>query len=155
MARTKTRAERIAELKEKILQCMVDGLDTTPAIAAKLRWKRSGISTCLEGLEKAGKVHHIRIGNTGKGGYVNRWFLGQRPEGAVVKPEPRRGDRAVIRLTSTYPVVGIRDPLVAALFGAPVFALQAPNQSAPRCTACGIEQGAGHAANCLVALVAA
>jgi hypothetical protein len=48
-----------------------------------------------------------------------------------------------------------RDPLIAAFFGAPATERRAPANNSPRCTVCGIEQGAGHQAGCIVAMVAA
>lgn len=154
MARTQSGQKSAARTAARIKKCIAEGCELSVEIAQRMNVARETVDTCLRKLEISGDVHRICITPEGGKRYNNFWRLGPGVEDSETHCV-RRGDRAIIRLVSTYPVVGVRDPLVAALFGAPGIKLQAPKQSAPRCTACGIEQGAGHAVNCIVQLVAA
>ncbi|MBD8632768.1 hypothetical protein IFT74_15495 [Oxalobacteraceae sp. CFBP 8755] len=149
------------ELRNAILDCIGAGLHRTAEIAQHLNVKSDQISTRLDYLRTLGLIHAARIDDSKRGGFVNDWQLGPGPgDHASYDPKdlPRRraatDDRRVI-LSTTYPLVDRRDPLVTALFGAPVVERRAQQQSAPCCTRCHMEQGAGHQAGCIVAMVAA
>ena len=148
------------ELRNAILDCISAGLHRTAEIAQHLNLKSDQISTRLDYLRQLGLIHASRIDNEKRGGFVNDWQLGPGPENQAsysAKDLPRRratDERRVI-LSSAYPAIDRRDPLVTALFGAPVVERRAPQQSAPVCTVCHMEQGAGHQAGCIVAMVAA
>lgn len=150
-----------AELRNAILDCIGAGMHRTAEIAAHLHMASSHISTRLDYLRTQGLIHAARIDDSKRGGFVNDWQLGPGPENQASydqKDLPRRraatDDRRVI-LSTTYPLVNRRDPLVTALFGAPVIERRAQQKSAPCCTRCHMEQGAGHQAGCIVAMVAA
>jgi cytochrome c553 len=105
-------------------------------------------------------IHATRIDDGKRGGFVNNWQMGPGPEnqasyGAKDLPRRRATDERRVILSSAYPAIDRRDPLVAALFGAPVAERRAQQQSAPCCTRCHMEQGTGHQAGCIVAMVAA
>lgn len=149
-----------AELRNAILDCIGAGMHRTAEIAAHLHMASSHISTRLDYLRTQGLIHAARIDDVKRGGFVNEWQLGPGPGNQASydpKDLPRRratDDRRVI-LSTTYPLVDRRDPLVAALFGAPMAERRAQQQSAPCCTRCHMEQGTGHQAGCIVAMVAA
>jgi hypothetical protein len=149
-----------AELRNAILDCIGAGMHRTAEIAAHLHMASSHISTRLDYLRTQGLIHAARIDDSKRGGFVNDWQLGPGPGNQAsydAKDLPRRratDDRRVI-LSATYPLVDRRDPLVAALFGAPVVERRALQQSAPCCTRCHMEQGTGHQASCYVPMVAA
>jgi hypothetical protein len=148
------------ELRNAILDCIEAGMHRTAEIAAHLNLKSDQVSTRLDYLRQLGVIHASRIDEVKRGGFVNNWQLGPGPENQAsynAKDLPRRratDERRVI-LSSAYPTIDRRDPLVTALFGAPVAERRAQQQSAPCCTRCHMEQGAGHQAGCIVAMVAA
>ena len=149
------------ELRNAILDCIGAGLHRTTEIAQHLNVKSDQVSTRLDYLRTLGLIHAGRVDDARRGGFVNHWKLGPGPaDQSSYDPKdlPRRraatDDRRVI-LSSVYPAIERRDPLVTALFGAPVAERRAQQQSAPCCTRCHMEQGAGHQAGCIVAMVAA
>ncbi|MBD8654146.1 hypothetical protein IFT68_00715 [Oxalobacteraceae sp. CFBP 13730] len=148
------------ELRNAILDCIDAGLHRTAEIAQHLNLKSDQVSTRLDYLRQLGVIHATRIDDDKRGGFVNNWQMGPRPEsqasyGAKDLPRRRATDERRIILSSAYPAIDRRDPLVTALFGAPVAEPRAPQQSAPVCTVCRMEQGTGHQADCIVAMVAA
>jgi hypothetical protein len=148
------------ELRNAILDCIGAGLHRTAEIAKHLNVKSDQVSTRLDYLRTLGLIHAGRVDDSKRGGFVNNWQLGPGPGDQAsydAKDLPRRratDERRVI-LSSAYPAIDRRDPLVTALFGAPVAERRAQQQSAPCCTRCHMEQGAGHQAGCIVAMVAA
>jgi len=148
------------ELRSAILDCIEAGMHRTAEIAAHLNLKSDQVSTRLDYLRQLGVIHATRIDNNKRGGFVNDWQMGPGPEnqasyGAKDLPRRRATDERRVILSSAYPAIDRRDPLVAALFGAPVAERRAPQQSPPCCARCHMEQGAGHQAGCIVAMVAA
>ena len=148
------------ELRNAILDCIEAGMHRTAEIAAHLNLKSDQVSTRLDYLRQLGLIHATRIDDDKRGGFVNNWQMGQGPEnqasyGAKDLPRRRATDERRVILSSVYPAIDRRDPLVTALFGAPVAERRAQQQSAPCCTRCHMEQGAGHQAGCVVAMVAA
>lgn len=131
------------DLGDKIIKCIESGIHLVMAIAIALQRSRPAVDNHLRRLEAEGIVHHIKSRKPGAG-YINYWMLG---------PGEMRVDAIEVRtIVLTKAQAGqikmSRDPLVAALFGA-------PKQSPHRCTACGVEQGEQHQRGCIVALVAA
>lgn len=150
-----------AELRAAILQCIDDGFTLTAQISEHLNVASDRISTRLDYLRQLGVIHGVRIAAT-KGGFVNEWRMGPALDeygqpGHVHQGGGRSKNDGLphVVFSTTYPKVDRRDPLVAALFGAPVAEHRAPQQSAPVCTVCRMEQGTGHQADCIVAMVAA
>lgn len=113
------------ELRNAILDCIGAGLHRTAEIAQHLNLKSDQISTRLDYLRQLGVIHASRIDDAKRGGFVNNWQLGPGPENQAsynAKDLPRRratDERRVI-LSSAYPAIDRRDPLVTALFGSPV-----------------------------------
>jgi len=125
------------ELRNAILDCIGAGLHRTAEIAKHLNVKSDQVSTRLDYLRTLGLIHAGRVDDSKRGGFVNHWELGEGPgDQASYAPKdlPRRraatDDRRVI-LSTTYPPVDRRDPLVAALFGAPVVGRRAANPAGP------------------------
>lgn len=147
-----TNIERLIEVRARILACIQAGIELASEISEKSGVGTHTVTNNLIVLEREGVIHRERVKVAGPTGFYNRWKLGNAPESAA-NSRAWRGDEPRRILSKEYPVNHARDPLVAALFGAPQF--QAPKQSAPVCTACGVEQGAGHNRGCIVALVAA
>lgn len=143
-----------AELRAAILECVRDGFTLTAQISTRLNVESEKISTRLDYLRQLGVVHGVRIPSP-KGGTVNEWHLGPALDeygqpGRVHEGGSRSKKDGLphVVISTTYPTVGRRDSLVAAFHGA-------PKQSAPVCTVCLMEQGAGHQSGCIVAMVAA
>jgi hypothetical protein len=150
-----------AELRAAILQCIRDGFTLTAQISERLAVTSDKVSTRLDYLRTLGVIHGVRVSSP-KGGFVNEWHMGPALDeygqpGHVHKGGSRAQKDGLphVVVSTTYPLVDRRDPLVAALFGAPVVERRALQQSAPCCTRCHMEQGAGYQAGCIVAMVAA
>jgi len=146
-------------LREAILDCIRAGFQRTAQISERLNQSSRRISTRLNYMQSLGLIHGVRAIDEVKGGSINIWCLGPalNKYGQPAHVPIARGciTRRRVILASTYPLVDRRDPLVTALFGAPVVERRALQQSAPCCTRCHMEQGAGHQAGCIVAMVAA
>jgi hypothetical protein len=144
------RDKYVANIRSKILACMKRGTSLVKEMAAHTGLSASLITSHLMSLEQAGQVHREHGKKTGLGYYCIAWKIGPStgPLPPRKKDHGRSCDKPNIVVLKDYPTVGKRDPLVAALFGA-------PKQSAPVCTACKVEQGKGHLSGCVVALVAA
>ena len=141
------------DLRQAILNCIIAGLQRTDEISARLNVSPKTISQRLNYMKDLALIHGVRAGA------ANIWRLGPALDeygqpGHVPQARNCITRRKVI-LSTTYPAVGRRDSLVAALFGGAVADRRAPQQSAPRCTRCHMEQGTGHQAGCIVAMVAA
>jgi hypothetical protein len=150
-----------AELRAAILECISSGLTLTAQISEHLDVASDKISTRLDYLRQLGVIHGVRVSSP-KGGFVNEWHMGPAlDEYGQPRQVHQGGGRAKndglphVVVSTTYPLVDRRDPLVTALFGAPVVERRAQQQSAPCCTRCHMEQGAGHQAGCIVAMMAA
>jgi len=130
---------RGAAMRALILDCLRDGLERTSEICARLSVEYPAVSTRLNYLRKLGVVTSEPGPNNPTGGKVLLWKLVQMPEPAapeapaatcdgipifVPRPSPktrrhRRFDERVVINAKASPVGIERDPLVAALFGAP------------------------------------
>lgn len=113
------------ELRNAILDCIEAGMHRTAEIAQHLNLKSDQVSTRLDYLRQLGVIHATRIDDGKRGGFVNNWQMGQGPEnqasyGAKDLPRRRATDERRVILSSAYPSIDRRDPLVTALFGAPV-----------------------------------
>lgn len=120
------------ELRNAILDCIEAGMHRTAEIAAHLNLKSDQVSTRLDYLRQLGVIHATRIDDGKRGGFVNNWQMGQGPEnqasyGAKDLPRRRATDERRVILSSAYPAIDRRDPLVTALFGAAVAERRAVN----------------------------
>lgn len=144
---------RLAEVRDKILDCIREGHFLAAEITSRSGLPVHSVTNNLIALEREGLIHRERVETAGQNGYYNLWTLGASDEPVRTRNTNKgkgwnyAGERKVTILKE-YPANPVRDPLVAALFGA-------PKQSAPVCTACKVEQGKGHLSGCVVALVAA
>ncbi len=154
-----TRKHGKVDLRPAILACIAAGLQRTDEISAHLNETSQRIATRLAYFRSLGLIHSVRAPDEKKGGSINIWRLGP-PLGEYGQPgRAPQGRNCITRvkviLSTTYPLVDRRDPLVAALFGEPRVGDLFVERRAPRCTRCHMEQGAGHQAGCIVAMVAA
>jgi len=133
-----------SRLPKSLLEYLALGPRTTDELCAHFGYSASAIRYRLNCLEDDNLVHHQKLTYTEARGTYYVWYVGAPPR-EVPLPHPPNKAPMVIR----------RDPLVAAFFGAPVVERRAPANNSPRCTVCGIEQGVGHQAGCIVAMVAA
>lgn len=132
------------DIDAELIACIKFGLRVVPDMQAELKLSRGTVDAHLRGLEDAGQVHRVKVRNM-KGGYINHWLLGSG-EDAV---DPIETPNIILTpANAIIPVIGRRDPLVAAIHGP-------ARRYAALCTACGVEQGTQHARGCIVALVAA
>lgn len=147
------------DLRQAILNSIEAGRQRTDEISAHLGVSPKIISQRLNYMKELALIHGVRSIDEKKGGSINIWRLGPPLDEYGQPGHVPQGRNCITRrkviLSTTYPLVERRDPLVAALFGAPVLERRAPQQSAPCCTRCHMEQGAGHQAGCIVAMVAA
>jgi len=133
-----------SRLPKALLEYLALGPATTDELCAHTGYSSSAIRYRMNGLEEAGLAHHFKFTYTMARGTYFVWHLGPRSEGAAAN------STALPYPPNKIPLVIRRDPLVAAFFGP-----AAPRQSAPCCTRCHMEQGGGHQAGCIVAMVAA
>jgi len=113
------------KLRVLILKCIAQGLHTSEAISGRLSVKTKLVSSRLNYLASLGIVHGERVARAG-GGSMRVWNLGPGVDkfgqtGYVHEPRVRGKngfDRRVI-VSKSYPAIDQRDPLVAALLGAP------------------------------------
>jgi hypothetical protein len=124
------------ELRNAILDCIEAGMHRTAEIAAHLNLKSDQVSTRLDYLRQLGVIHATRIDDDKRGGFVNNWQMGPGPEnqasyGAKDLPRRRATDERRVILSSAYPAIDRRDPLVTALFGAAVAERRAVNPAGP------------------------
>lgn len=102
-----------ARLPAALLELLKDGPRTTDELCSHFGYSASAIRYRLHGLEDDGKIHHQKVVYTNGGGSYYVWYAGKRGSSDTPRPAPLAGkpERA--------PIVIFRDPLVAALFGAP------------------------------------
>lgn len=130
---------RGAAMRALILNCLRDGLERTSEICARIDAPHSAVSTRLNYLRSLGLVTSEPGPNNPNGGKVLLWKLVRMPEPVtpdaptvssdgipIFLPLPapktrrrRRFDERVVITAKASPVGIERDPLVAALFGAP------------------------------------
>ena len=138
-----------SRLAQSLLDYLKLGPRTTDELSSHFGYSVSAIRYRLNGLEDDMLVHHQKLMYTTARGTYFMWYAGSRTTNLTPRPTP------LAYPPNKAPLVIRRDPLVAAFFGAPVVERRAPASNSPRCTVCGIEQGAGHQAGCIVAMVAA
>lgn len=113
-------------MRAKIIECINAGLLFTVEMSAEIGIRSSTISACLNYMRQIGQVHSTKVIDRKRGGIVNRWAVGptldkygQPVQLHVRKIKQTRSDVPVVVMSKSYPPIGKRDPLVAALFGAP------------------------------------
>ena len=117
MTKPKTKSERIAALEQlsaaietRLLNAGSDGL-TVPEVAEGLGFSFGAIRVRLDALQEAGRVYRERHTQLSRSAIYYTWHA-VRPNAQPVDPDAPR------RISSrTYPPIGRRDELVAALFG--------------------------------------
>ena len=112
----------MAMLQAAILDLVKQGVSQAGPLSAKLGWANRTVVNRLMALQELGKVHRIAINGTG--GLHYHWQLGPRPEGesyedAEWRVQSRLSGNPVVLRPKSYADINSRDPLVAALFGAP------------------------------------
>lgn len=118
-------------LYDAILACIRAGTNMTNDIAAALGCSRATVHNRLHELKHMQRAHAVR---RGMGPYRQMiWIEGAAPE---MEPDDDEADGPLRTVLTAYPAIDRRDPLVAALFGAPGAA------NAPRCVGCGARHGA-------------
>jgi hypothetical protein len=137
------------KLAPALLEHLKLGPRTTEELCNHFGYTSSPIRHRLRGLEDDGLVRHEKLVYTDGGGSYYLWHAGKRTGDMKSRPAP------LANPLNRGPLLIRRDPLVAAFFGAPAIERRAPANNSPRCTVCGIEQGVGHQAGCIVAMVAA
>jgi len=143
------------ELRIAILAAIEAGDQRTEEISAATGIPTKGVSSRLCYMRELGLVNSVAT-KSARNSSINIWRLGPAPELGVDAEVHSKADERLVVIKTTYPADGKRDPLVAALFGAPASTRHpAPKQGAPRCCACGVEQGAQHRTGCIVPMVAA
>lgn len=141
--------DRLAEIRTQIIDCVKAGFHLATEIAEEMGISIHTVTNNLIVLERDGEVHRDPVKLAIAGSFNSVWRLGKGADEVTLNSRRLlKCDVPRVILSKEYPVNHVRDPLVAALFGA-------PKRNAPRCTACGVEQGAGHNRGCIVALVAA
>jgi len=134
------------KLASALLEHLKLGPRTTEELCNHFGYTSSPIRHRLRDLEYDGLVRHEKLVYTDGGGSYYLWHAGKRTGALTSRPAPLANPQ------NRGPLVIRRDPLVAAFFGPAPAALK---QSAPCCTRCHMEQGTGHQAGCIVAMVAA
>ena len=114
-----------AVMRDMLLECLRSGLEFSTDISKRINLPVDMISCRLHHMRAKGLVTSTPCPDNVRGGKLNRWRLSAKPTADEIAiddyPRPRRKEtdvRVVIQRT-TYPAIGMRDPLVAALFGAP------------------------------------
>lgn len=111
----------VADLRAAISSLLKQRPHTVPELAEELGYCASSIRTRLDVLEQRGLAHRVSRLISPAGGRLHIWHDGLAP---AVEPEPTAerpipGELPKRFFKSSYPAVGKRDYLVAALFGAP------------------------------------
>ena len=138
-----------SRLASSLLEYLKLGPRTTDELSLHFGYSVSAVRYRLNGLEDSGLAHHQKLTYTTARGSYFMWYAGARSANMTPRATP------LAYPPSKAPMVIRRDPLVAALFGAPVIERRALAQNTSRCTRCGMDQGAGPQAGCIVAMVAA
>lgn len=103
------------ELRIAILAAIEAGHQRTEEISAHTGITTKGVCTRLCYMRELGLVNSVPAPAT-RGGSINIWRLGPGPD---LDQEFSQADERQVVISKTYPTLGLRDPLVAALFGAP------------------------------------
>jgi hypothetical protein len=117
MTKPKPKSERMAALEQlsaaiqkRLLNAGPDGL-TVPEVAEGLGFSFGAIRVRLDALLEAGRVYRERHTQLSRSAIYYTWHSIDVPAQIVAPDAPRR------IMSRTYPIVGRRDELVAALFG--------------------------------------
>lgn len=117
-----------AVMRELLLECLKSGLEFSTDISKRINLPVEMISCRLHHMRAKGLVTSTPCADNVRGGRLNRWRLSAKPTADEIAnddyPRPRRkeNDVRIVVQRTTYPAIGMRDPLVAALFGAPAAA---------------------------------
>jgi len=103
----------IARLATALLEFLKEGPRTTDELCSRFGYSGSAIRCRLQGLEEDCLIHHQKLVYTNGGGTYYVWHAGIRTTTTVERPA------LMARKPERPPIVIARDPLVAALFGAP------------------------------------
>lgn len=109
------------EMRAAILVALEAGYQRTDEIAAVTGFSTKGVSTRLCYMRGLGLVNAVRAPSA-HGGTACIWRLGP---GDLDESLSTSDERQVV-ISTTYPAMGLRDPLVAALFGAPAATSMVP-----------------------------
>lgn len=125
---------RGAALRILIIDCLRDGLERTAQISARINVPFPAVSSGLVYLRDTGVVTSEPDPACTRGAPPHLWHLVPAPgpgdidaadralqERRISRGQRRNDDRVIIR-GAAYAPIGTRDPLVAALFGAPAAA---------------------------------
>ncbi|MCA1857431.1 hypothetical protein LE190_16075 [Massilia oculi] len=135
------------QLDQEIAALLKSGITSCREMASLMGHSRSTISQRLLQLEAANHAHRRKYTH----GLADAWFYGPALGKDGLPLSPQKPLYATERATQGYaefPLVDGRNMLDFYLFGP-------AKRRAPRCTACGVDQGEQHLAGCIVALVAA
>ena len=138
-----------SRLAQSLLEYLKLGPRTTDELSSHFGYSVSAIRYRLNGLEDDMLVHHQKLMYTTARGTYFMWYAGARTTNLTPRPTP------LAYPPNKAPLVIRRDPLDVAFFGPAPVRAAVPSQSAPVCTVCRMEQGTGHQAGCIVAMVAA
>lgn len=103
-----------ARLPTALLELLEQGPRTTDELCSHFGYSASATRYRLHSLEDAGRIHHQKHVYTNGGGSYYTWHIGKRTSTTSARPKP------LACKPRLPPAVICRDPLVAALFGAPV-----------------------------------
>lgn len=102
-----------ARLPSAILELLKEGPRTTDELCGHFGYSASATRYRLHGLEDLGAIHHQKHVYSNGGGSYYTWHHGKRTSTTTTRLEP------LACKPKMPPAVICRDPLVAALFGAP------------------------------------
>lgn len=102
------------QMRAAILVALEAGYQRTEEISAHTGLSTRDVCTRLCYMRGQGLVNSVRA-PAAHGGTVNIWRLGP----ADLDEAFSKADERQVVISTTYPTLGLRDPLVAALFGAP------------------------------------
>lgn len=109
------------EMRTAILGAIAAGHQRTEEIAAATGITTKGVSTRLCYMRELGLVNSVAT-RSARNSSVNIWRLGP----SEIDETLSNADERQVVISTTYPTLGQRDPLVAALFGAPAHTPMVP-----------------------------
>jgi len=114
------------QMRAAILAAIEAGHQRTEEISAHTGITTKGVCTRLCYMRDLGLVNSVRTTDKGRNGNTNIWRLGPATEFFDEQAESGKAEKRVVVISKTYPTLGLRDPLVAALFGAPAHTSMVP-----------------------------
>ena len=109
------------QMRAAILDAIEAGHQRTEEISAHTGFSTKDVCTRLCYMRGLGLVNGVRAPSA-RGGTTNIWRLGP----ADLDETYSKADERQVVISTTYPTLGLRDPLVAALFGAPAHTSMVP-----------------------------